>query len=393
MYSKSVILFVAASLFASFAGTAFAGKFMKNASVGGYRIIVEGGGVEKRKEVQYDAHGNIVFSTSNVDLRQLQSSTAGLDDSLLGEDFNLDPMAGGAALEELGVNDADVPAVNAGALDLPIVDLGGEPETVAGTPEPDTKPRSRKKLSSPWVATREIRKKQLEFAAQERKRLAEEAAKKSQGELWATAEDTGEIMLDPSANMIEPLKTEDGRDLPFFLSGSGIHHSESVDGTASLKNYTKMNESLGGNAESFDREFALESNENYDKIISFDQWHSKFSSLGQKRFDGVPESPSFLQKIFGGNDKRFERKQSAVGGTWENNRQTEIRVNESFAKKMLEQYRQTKAFSTELLLPSPEQGGISMQGINRYLFRRSHSDEPGLPFIKPGNDKVEIKKQ
>lgn len=380
--------FLVLSLLAFAAGTAFAAKFVKNASVGGYRIIVEGGGVEKRKEIQYDSRGNIVFSTGNVNLAQLKGykGAGELDESLLGtQELNLDPMAGTDLLDE---PIEGVPAVDIGALDLPIVKLEDSEDVPASEPQ---KTRSRQKLSSPWVATREIKKEQAQFAAAERKRLAEELAKQAEGELLAETQEMGEIMLDPSANVIEPLKTEDGRELPFFMMGG--NRTSEVDGTAALKNYTKMNESLGGRAEAFDAEYAMESNENYNNIITLDQWHSKYSSIGQKRYDNVPESPSLLQKMFGFGDKRYDKKMSGVGKMWQNDKETSIAVNDSFARKIVERYKQSKSFSTELLLPNPNQGGISMQGINRYLFRRSHSDESGLPYIKPGNDKVEIKKQ
>jgi len=35
---------------------------------------------------------------------------------------------------------------------------------------------------------------------------------------------------------------------------------------------------------------------------------------------------------------------------------------------------------------------LSMQDINRYQFRRNRSDEPGLPFVRPGSDQVQTLK-
>ncbi|MCD8284067.1 MAG: hypothetical protein LUD52_05035, partial [Opitutae bacterium] len=66
---------------------AVAGGFVKNSEVGGYRVIVEGGGVEKRKEIQYDSQGREIYNSEGFNPKLLTGG--GLDNSLLGDD-NID---------------------------------------------------------------------------------------------------------------------------------------------------------------------------------------------------------------------------------------------------------------------------------------------------------------
>lgn len=367
----------AALLTAAGTSGALAAGFVKNADVSGYRVIVEGGGVEQRKEIQYDADGNVIYDSRGIDLRQLNKGT--IDNSLLGGglELNLDPTA--EALEDPLPQTKAEPGV-------PAKTEPGKAEKSEAAPEKQSAKAVTKKrrLKSPWTVSPEVMARAQKILAErqarekaEREKAAREAPKSSDGE---SASDNS-VSVDPRNSLVRQPMTKDGRKMPFYITGSNGDVGD-VDSTAGLKDFMRINESYGTN---LDREnYELERNEGYSNIISMKEWHSKFSSLGAKRteryeskaerFSGQLNSPEML-----------ERKILDNSLMWERSRESQITVNESLARRLSEKYTTgAKGGKYDVRLPAPgERTGLSMQDINRYQFRRSHSTEAGLPVVQP----------
>ncbi len=328
---------IAAGIFCIFGilGNANAAGFVKNSSVSGYRVIVEGGGVEKRKEIQYDSEGHEIYNSEALDLKLL--SGGGIDDELLGNgdfgeslELNLDPTANLGNDEKFEENDVPAPE-----------------KKTAGTPETSKK-----------------------AAVPEAKKILRE---------------NDEIFIDPKTSLLTQPETADGRKMPFYISGEKKYgNAGDEDPSAGLTDFMKINDNFlakKSDANTVEIEFS----ERYENIIGIEEWHSKFSSLGGKKIENFGGDSRFAQKRFL-VDKNLDKKILENNLTWTRSRESHISTNANFAQKIAEKYtnfRSTK-FS-EMNLPAPGEGGISMQSINRYQFRRSHSAESGLETVAPGS--------
>ncbi|MBR5621932.1 MAG: hypothetical protein IKW49_01965 [Opitutales bacterium] len=361
------------------AGTldAVAAGFVKNADVGGYRVIVEGGGVEARKEIQYDADGNVIYDSRGINLQNLNKGT--IDNSLLGGglELNLDPTG---ETDDLPFQQTENEAK---------ADASEKKQTTesADTPaETETKPAPQKRrFKSPWTVSPEVIARAQKILAE--RKAAEARSRANEKKRSETSRDDddedsdGSISVDPRNSLVSQPMTKDGRKMPFYLTGKNYDEGE-VDPSAGLKDFMRINENYGN---SLDREsYDLERNEGYSNIISMKEWHSKFSSLGAKRsqrYEGTAER--FSERF--DSPETLERKILDNSLMWTRSRESQITVNESLARRLAEKYTTgSKSGNYDVRLPAPgERTGLSMQDINRYQFRRSHSTESGLPVVQP----------
>ena len=365
------------------AGTldAVAAGFVKNADVGGYRVIVEGGGVEARKEIQYDADGNVIYDSRGINLQNLNKGT--IDNSLLGGglELNLDPT--GETDDAPFLNPEDEAKAN-----LPEQKTPKNTDVPAEQTETKTAPQKRR-FKSPWTVPPEVIARAQKIlaerkAAEARSRANEKKRPETSREENDDNDDTdsdGSISVDPRNSLVSQPMTKDGRKMPFYLTGKNYDEGE-VDPSAGLKDFMRINENYGN---SLDREsYDLERNEGYSNIISMKEWHSKFSSLGAKRsqrYEGTAER--FSERF--DSPETLERKILDNSLMWTRSRESQITVNESLARRLTEKYTTgSKSGNYDVRLPAPgERTGLSMQDINRYQFRRSHSTESGLPVVQP----------
>lgn len=387
----AVLLSVAVFAFVTGAVRADAAGVVKNADLGGYRVVVEGGGVEDRKEIQYDASGNVIYDSRGVLFRNLDRGT--LDNSLLGDglDLNLDPTS------EIGGDSESVPADSAPA-DAPEAAEGaaGVPAESVAKPENASPARSR----SPWAvspkalaearkilaerqaAAARLRAETAKLEAEKARRApdaAETAARGTEGESPASLSDDS-VFVDPRNALVSQPMTEDGRKMPFYLQRGET--DVGVDPAGGLKNFMKVNERYAGSVE---REgYELERNEGYDNVISMKEWHSKYSTLGVRRTDRY-EGRAERYDARVNAPETIERRLLDNSLMWEHSREARISVNDALARRLVERYTTgTAAGKYDLRLPAPgERTGLSMQDLNRYQFRRSHSTEAGLPVVQP----------
>lgn len=355
---------------------ATAAGFVKNADVGGYRVIVEGGGVEQRKEIQYDANGNVIYDSRGLNLQQFNKGT--IDNSLLGGglELNLDPTETDFAGDDSFPHTESEPAA-------PAKQPAKADEKAEAPTQPATeKTPKKRRFKSPWTVSPEVIAEAQKILAQRQAREKAEQQKAPQKtEDGNDADSDASISVDPRNSLVQQPMTKDGRKMPFYLTGRNALEGE-VDATAGLKDFMRINENYGNN---LDREsYDLEKNEGYSNIISLKEWHSKFSSLGAKRterYEGAAER--FSGKI--DSPETLERKLLDNTLMWERSRESQITVNESLARRLTEKYATgTQSGKYDVRLPAPgERTGLSMQDINRYQFRRSHSSEAGLPVVQP----------
>lgn len=188
--------------------------------------------------------------------------------------------------------------------------------------------------------------------------------------------------------------TADGRKLPFTLQGKGETKivDNSVDFNAALKKASKGSDLLekryeaGQASLTDDKPFSREAN-----LLSFDSWHGKYDTFGRVKSDievvdtfdrGEPRPKNTIEI------KSIEREKSV----W-SRKTTDIEgVDERLTTEKNSKFSVTPLPASEQLAPKSLQE-LSMQDINRYQFRRNRSDQPGLPFVRPGSDQVQTLKQ
>ncbi|MGN0835649.1 MAG: hypothetical protein ACI4QA_07505 [Candidatus Spyradosoma sp.] len=379
---------VFALAFAAGTARAFAAGVVKNADLGGYRVVVEGGGVEERKEIQYDANGNVIYDSRGVLFRNLERGT--VDDSLLGDgglDLNLDPTAESAD-EPVGIPEIAVPA-DAPETAEPAAETAAEPEEAAPAPSrspwavsPKALAEARKILAERRAAAARARAEQARLEAEKARRApaaSETAALGAEDDSPASLSDDS-VFVDPRNALVSQPMTEDGRKMPFYLQRGDT--DVGVDPSGGLKNFMKINERYVGGVE---REtYELERNEGYDNVIAMKEWHSKYSTLGVRRTDRYDVRTERYDSRLDAPET-LERRLLDNSLMWERSREAQISVNDALARRLVERYTTgTAAGKYDLRLPAPgERTGLSMQDLNRYQFRRSHSTEAGLPVVQP----------
>lgn len=366
---------------AAWSQDAHAAGFVKNADVGGYRVIVEGGGVEARKEIQYDSDGNVIYDSRGLNLQQFNKGT--IDNSLLGGglELNLDPTDGDTTLLPQDLPE-DTNAENTEKAETTADETG-----TASVEKADLAEKQKKRPRSPWAASpaaiARAKKILAQRQAEEARQRAEEKkreAKSERNQKDSDESDDNSVFVDPRSSLVDQPMTKDGRKMPFFLTGKGVEKGE-ADPSAGLKDFMRLNENYGANYET--GTYDLEMAEGHSNIISMKEWHSKFSTLGGKRTDRYSEE----NEVFSGRYETQSLERRLLDNTlmWDRTRESQISVNESLARKLVERYTTgTQSGKFDMRLPAPgERTGLSMQDINRYQFRRSHSTEKGLPVVQP----------
>ena len=189
----------------------------------------------------------------------------------------------------------------------------------------------------------------------------------------------------PAASMSTP----DGRKLPFALDGGGVKRVDNnVDFDSSLKKVSKPSNLMEKRFETSQAPLGKEMVYSRENLLTLDTWHGKYDTIGRRRSDikledtlgatvrakdmievksieKAPSNVTLAPPEIKGIDDRM---------TTERNSSYEVRGQSAAARSIPKSIDQ-----------------LSMQDINRYQFRRNRSDEPGMPFVKPGSDQVQTK--
>lgn len=194
------------------------------------------------------------------------------------------------------------------------------------------------------------------------------------------------------------LLTEDGRALPFQLSGQGGVKTvdETVDADSALRKLTKGSDLLARRYEAGrvdlaqDERFSTSGN-----VVSLGRWQAGTSALNGQRSEieltdtlGAEVRPKHLVEV-----RALERPTSpwahrvAQPAGWDARLEGAAALGERRVDREELVTMGTRANAFPRNPGSIDQ--LSMQDINRYQFRRSRSTEPGQPVAKPGSDTIE----
>ncbi len=185
------------------------------------------------------------------------------------------------------------------------------------------------------------------------------------------------------------MKTKDGRKLPFALEGGGVKRVDNdVDFDSSLKKVSKTSNLIEKRFETSQAPIGKDMVYSRENLLTLDTWHGKYDTIGRRRSDikledtlGATVRPKDTIEV-----KSIEKVSSSVTMT-----QAEIKgIDGRMTTERNSSYEVKGQSAADRLAPkSIDQ--LSMQDINRYQFRRNRSDEPGMPFVKPGSDQVQTK--
>lgn len=339
-----------------------AAEMIKNADLGGYRVVLESS--EGKKEIQYDASGKEIFNSSNANLKIFGGALGNGADGLFGDANgtgtlqldNLAPAGGGSGVQK-----------RAGTPNAPARLPAVESRTATGTLGDLSK--------NPW-------------AKRVNTNFPENPAQKTPQK--------ERISMDPRAasTLDNQMKTPDGRKLPFFAGAkktSGTSDGFNLEEDTILRDFGKLNERYAGKSRDLERAGGFDATDRYEKTITMEKWHSKFSSLGGRKSEKYGETSALAGKEYSAA-KIIERNVLENNLTWAHTRESHITVDRKLAQKIVNKYVTSNTFGGgNMRLPSPENTGLSMQDINRYQFRRNHSTDPGLSTVSPGSSEIKKK--
>jgi len=185
------------------------------------------------------------------------------------------------------------------------------------------------------------------------------------------------------------MSTPDGRKLPFALEGGGVKRVDNnVDFDSSLKNFSKTSNLMEKRFETSQAPIGKEMVYSRENLLTLDTWHGKYDTIGRRRSDIKLEDT--LGATVRAKDmievKSIEKTPSNVTLA-----PAEIKgIDARMTTERNSSYEVKGQSAADRLTPkSIDQ--LSMQDINRYQFRRNRSDEPGMPYVKPGSDQVQTK--
>ena len=160
----------------------------------------------------------------------------------------------------------------------------------------------------------------------------------------------------------------------------------SVDFNSALKKVTKTNPLTEQRYEMKQAELGKDTVYSRENILTFDTWHGKYDTFGRKKAE-VEVADTFERGVV--RDKTmFEVKAVERPEVTRSIERSEMKgLDERFTTEKNSRYDVTPQPASERLAPKPL-NELSMQDLNRYQFRRNRSDEPGLPYVKPGSDEV-----
>lgn len=123
-----------------------------------------------------------------------------------------------------------------------------------------------------------------------------------------------------------------------------------------------------------------------ENVLTFDTWHGKYDTLGRKKAELEVEENFDRKEV---RDKTmFEVKAiERPEVDWSGRRADINGIDERLTTEKNSRYDVKPQPASERLAPKSI-NQLSMQDLNRYQFRRNRSDEPGLPYVKPGSEEV-----
>jgi len=160
----------------------------------------------------------------------------------------------------------------------------------------------------------------------------------------------------------------------------------SVDFNSALKKTSKTSNLMEQRFDTKQAELNKDTPYSRDNVLTFDTWHGKYDTFGRKKAE-VEVEDNFDRKeprdrtMF--EVKAIDRPEVS----WSGQRAEMKGLEERLTTEKNSRYDVTPQPASERLAPKSI-NQLSMQDINRYQFRRNRSDEPGLPYVKPGSDEV-----
>lgn len=184
------------------------------------------------------------------------------------------------------------------------------------------------------------------------------------------------------------MAASDGRSLPFSMQGTGVKKVDpSVDPDSALRSVGKPNDLTTRRFGAEKAPIDMDPRYSRSDLLTLETWHGRFDTFGRPKADielrdglGAEVRPKNVITV-----KAFDRETSALSGTTAailglDNRETP---------------RMTEAIDTTPRAPkladraAKSLDQISMQDINRFQFRRSRSDAPGIPTVRPGSESIQ----
>ena len=160
----------------------------------------------------------------------------------------------------------------------------------------------------------------------------------------------------------------------------------SVDFNSALKKTSKTSNLLEQRFDTKQAELNKDTPYSRENVLTFDTWHGKYDTFGRKKAE-VDVEDNFDRKeprdktMF--EVKAIERPEVS----WSGQRAEMKGLDERLTTEKNSRYDVTPQPASERLAPKSI-NQLSMQDLNRYQFRRNRSDEPGLPYVKPGSEDV-----
>ena len=160
----------------------------------------------------------------------------------------------------------------------------------------------------------------------------------------------------------------------------------SVDFNSALKKTTKTSNVIEKKFDTKMAELNKDAPFSRENVLTFDTWHGKYDAIGRKKaelevednFDRKEPRDKTMFEV-----KAIERPEVS----WSGQRAEMNGLDERLTTEKNSRYDVKAQPASERLAPKSI-NQLSMQDINRYQFRRNRSDEPGLPYVKPGSDEV-----
>lgn len=185
------------------------------------------------------------------------------------------------------------------------------------------------------------------------------------------------------------MTTSDGRRLPFTMQQApGAKQVDpSVDPDSALRSIGKPNDLTSRRFEGGKAPIDMDPRYSRADLVTLESWHGRFDTFGRPRADielrndlDADVRPKNVITV-----KAIDRETSALSGT--------TASILGFGNR--ESPRPTDAIDTVPRPPKLAEGAaksldqISMQDINRFQFRRSRSDAPGIPTVRPGSETIQ----
>jgi hypothetical protein len=183
--------------------------------------------------------------------------------------------------------------------------------------------------------------------------------------------------------------SSDGRALPFTMQeGPGAKKVDpGVDPDSALRSVGKSNDLAYRRFDTGRAPIDMDPRYSRADLLTLDSWHGRFDTFGRPKAEielrddlGAEVRPKNIMTV-----KAFDRETSALSGTT-----ASILGFGNREKPAL-----TEAIDTAPRPPKLAEGAamsldqISMQDINRFQFRRSRSDAPGIPTVRPGSETIQ----